>query len=69
MAAAFDSSSPYFALGQVRVDFLPPGLGASGASHPLIQPQEPQPMVLGLTPARQVPFVRQLGLDQHHHSG
>ena len=38
------------ALGQERVDVLPPGLRAPGARHPLIQPPERHRKMPGLTP-------------------
>ena len=59
----------FLALGQERVDVLPPGLRAPGARHPLIQPPECHRKMLDLAPARQVPFVRQLGRDPYHHPG
>ena len=59
----------FLALGQELVDVLPPGLRAPGVRHPLIQPPEGHRMMPGLTPTREVPFVRQLGRDPHHHPG
>ena len=59
----------FLALGQEPVDVLPPGLRAPGVRHPLNQPPEGQRMMPGLTPTREVPFVRQLGRGPYHHPG